>query len=200
MLLFKVSLFIHDNITVGPVPHYWWLVTHRGTPPSLNSPCELKHPILLPSTHRFTEFFIQDTHFRLVHTAVQGTLNELRDRYWILCGRQVVCKVLHSCLECRLHRFSPQTMPISQLPRERISEASPSELVWVDFCGPLYPHGVSDREAYIAVFSCGVTCAIHLKLVSNISATGFLLAFRQFISRCELPSIIYSDNARSFHH
>lgn len=89
---------------------------------------------------------------------------------------------------------------MAPLPRERITETGPFNVVGIDFCGPLYVRNTAvDTKAYIAVFSCAVTRAIHLELTSRTTSQAFLFAFRRFVSRRGLPSIVYSDNARTFH-
>lgn len=47
-------------------------------------------------------------------------------------------------------------------------------------------------------FTCAVTRAIHLELVSDFTTEMFLMAFRRFVSRRGLCKIIYSDNAKTF--
>lgn len=79
---------------------------------------------------------------------------------------------------------------------DRTSPGSCFEVVGIDFAGPLFTKEKhNEEEAYIALFTCMVTPAIHLELVSDLSAEKFLLAFQRFTSRRGLPSVIYTDNA-----
>lgn len=79
-------------------------------------------------------------------------------------------------------------------------EAPPFSRTGVDFAGPLYVKGPTGRmnKAYIALFSCCVTRAIHLELVEDLSAGAFQRALRRFTSRRGTPVMIISDNAKTF--
>ena len=41
---------------------------------------------------------------------------------------------------------------------------------------------------------------MHLEVTNELSATTFLLAFRHFYSQKGIPTVIFSDNARTFKH
>lgn len=156
----------------------------------LNASQDLKHPYLLPPKHRFTHLLVLDAHNRLLHGGIQDTLTEVRERFWVPRGRQTVKRVLHTCLPCKRRRLVPETAPMAPLPRERITETGPFNVVGIDFCGPLYVRNTAvDTKAYIAVFSCAVTRAIHLELTSRTTSQAFLFAFRRFVSRRGLPYI-----------
>ncbi|GFO25744.1 hypothetical protein PoB_005224900 [Plakobranchus ocellatus] len=43
-----------------------------------------------------------------------------------------------------------------------------------------------------------ITRVLHLELVDSLSVDDFILTFRRFVARRALPSIIYSDNAKTF--
>lgn len=51
---------------------------------------------------------------------------------------------------------------------------------------------------YLAPFTCAVTRAVHLELVSDQTIENFLLALKRFIARRGLYKIIYSDNDKTF--
>ena len=48
------------------------------------------------------------------------------------------------------------------------------------------------------LFTCAVTRALHLELVDSMSLADTMLSLRRFVGRRGLPSIMYSDNAKSF--
>ncbi len=156
-----------------------------------------KFPFIVPGKHRFTKLLIDREHRNLLHSGVSDTLVQIRDHYWITKGRQIVKSVLHNCPTCKKFRATKGTQITAPLPLDRIQESSAFEITGVDFAGPLF---VSDKseKVYIALFTCSVTRAVHLELVSNLTAENYLLAFRRFISRRGLCQVIYSDNAKTF--
>ena len=87
------------------------------------------------------------------------------------------------------------------LPEERVSDGPPFVNTGVDFAGPLYVQNGTQGEqikAYVCLFKCAATRAVHLELTPDLSAATFLLAFRQFTSRRGIPSVMISDNAKVF--
>lgn len=53
-------------------------------------------------------------------------------------------------------------------------------------------------KAYIAIFICLATKAVHIELVSNLSTEAFLNALKRFIARRDKVSHLYSDNSTNF--
>ena len=97
-------------------------------------PDSSKNPVLLPSKHRFVDPVIRHVHERVKHSGIRDTLTTLRERYRILRGREVVKRNLKTCFLCRKLEGAPyQSIPVSDLPSERVSEDSPPPshtLVW----------------------------------------------------------------------
>ena len=60
-----------------------------------------QQPIILPKDHRLTRLVIEECHHRTQHGGVRSTLGELRLRFWVPKGRQVVKKVLRECVTCK---------------------------------------------------------------------------------------------------
>jgi len=160
-----------------------------------------RNPIILPRDHVLTEMIVRDCHQRVCHSGVRSTLAELRARYWVPKGRQMVKKILGKCVTCKKHEGgaygAPSTAP---LPEFRVTEAAPFSKVGVDFAGPLYVKGGvgSSEKVYIAVFTCCVTRAVHLDLVEDLSAATFNRCLRKFTARRGTPHLMVSDNAKTF--
>ena len=70
----------------------------------------------------------------------------------------------------------------------------------IDFAGLLFVKCCAkcSSKVYIALFSCCVTRAIHLELVRDLSAETFLCCLCRFAARRGMPSLIVSDNAKTF--
>lgn len=60
-------------------------------------PNEVKHTVLLPFDHRLAVLIVESAYRKLLHAGVQDTLTELRERFWIQRGRQLVKKPLFRC-------------------------------------------------------------------------------------------------------
>ena len=53
-------------------------------------------------------------------------------------------------------------------------------------------------KAYLALFVCFATKAIHIEVVSDQSTAAFLAALKRFCARRGRPQAIYSDNGSNF--
>ena len=71
--------------------------------------------------------------------------------------------------------------------------------VGIDFAGPITvkrgnPRKPTLTKAFVCVFVCLVTKAVHLEAVTDLSTGAFLAALKRFVARRGIPSNIYSDN------
>ena len=126
----------------------------------------------------------------------------IRRDYWIPCLRLLTKKVIHSCFECKRFQVATfQNPPPGNLPVELTTGSIPLQVVGVDYAGPISYKASSKREtgkAYILLFACSVTRAIHLELLSDQRTEGFIKSFKRFLARRGRPQKVYSDNGRSF--
>ena len=86
------------------------------------------------------------------------------------------------------------------LPEFRVNLAPPFSRVRVDFAGPMYVKGLGKqlKKVYVCLFSCCVTRALHLDLVEGLSTPTFLRCLRKFTGRRGTPTLIVSDNTKTF--
>lgn len=160
-------------------------------------------PIVLASKCQLASLIVHDTHLHCLHGGPQLTLNVLRFKYWIIGAKNLVKKVVSRCFACYKQSAAPINQLMGQLPACRVTPAKPFRNSGVDFAGPvqlkLYP-GRCNRtcKAYIALFICTVTKAIHLELVSDLTTAAFIAAFRRFTSRRGHCSDLWSDCATNF--
>ena len=156
-----------------------------------------KHPYILPGNDALSELLIRKAHEDVMHSGLQANLNQLRETYWILKSRQMTKSCVKRCLICRRACVKAGQQISAPLPKDRINEAQAFEITGVDFAGPIYVKP-DNKKAYIALFTCAVTRAVHLELVSDLTTDAFLLALKRFIARRGICSVIYSDNAKTF--
>ena len=167
-----------------------------------------KNPVLLPSKHHFSDLIIQDVHKKMMHSGIRQTLVTLRERFWVLRGREAVKRNLRKCIICQKHEgiaFKPPSAP--DLPTERVSMEPPFTFTGLDFAGPLYVRSEKEKgsaqcqetnKVFVCLFTCASTRAVHLELTQGLSVQSFLMVFRRFASRRGLPSMLISDNAKTF--
>ena len=68
--------------------------------------------------------------------------------------------------------------------KSRVGPTDPFAVTGVDFTGALYVRtSAGEGKVYLCLFTCAVSRAIHLEIVSDLSVESFLLAFRRFVGR-----------------
>ena len=161
---------------------------------------EMKYPKLLPRHEHFTYLVIQEVHQRLIHAGVSHTLSQIRQEYWIPQGRAEVRHVLSRCVICKRYNGSSFGLPkMPPWPRERVSRSTPFQYVGLDYIEPIRvkEHG-SLVKMWICLFTCLAVRAVHLELVTGLSAQQFLECLRRYIARRGRPEVIISDNTPQF--
>jgi len=164
---------------------------------------EVKHPLVIPAKHHITRLIILDQHRRLFHAGVNATLAAIRQEFWPISAKSEIKKYLRECVICCKASPTPVHQLMGQLPEARVNVARPFTKVGVDYCGPIFMRDRVRRnskqyKAYVAIFVCMATKAIHIELVEDMTTQAFIGSLRRLISRRGIPSEIYSDNGRNF--
>ena len=163
---------------------------------------DAKHPILLPKHSKLSELIIVWTHERCFHVGVDTTVAQLQQRYWIPAFRQQVATVVKKCVRCRRISGPAYNYPDpAPLPTGRVLSSYPFSTAGVDYTGAINVYAEGQEEpssAYILLFTCGYSRALHLEVVRDLTTESFILAFRRFSGHHPLPRLIISDNATTF--
>jgi len=159
-----------------------------------------KHPIILPKGQHLTHLIIREEHLKNMHAGLQSLLAIIRTRYWPIAGKSIIKKTLHKCIVCCRARATPVEQLMGNLPASRVEPLPPFAKSGVDYAGPFNIKISRNKtsKAYLCVFVCFVTKAVHLEIVSDLSTSAFLNALKRFIARRGKCICIYSDNGTNF--
>lgn len=181
----------------------FYVLVHHGRIQRAGTTENEKHPIILPPKHQFTKILIRFTHKVTFHGGFALTAQRLRQSYWIVNNRSAITSVLHKCTVCFRFKKKLLIQKMGDLPAYRLQETIPFTFTGVDYAGYFDVKASQRRNApyvkgYVAVFVCLTTRAVHLELVSDLSTTQFMKAFKRFIGRRGIPAYMFSDNALNF--
>ena len=145
-----------------------------------------KYTILLPSRHYVTDLIIHETHQHAYHAGIQSTLYTMRQRFWLLDGKNQVHKIIRKRVTCIRHKPTLLHGRMGELPQSRVVESSAFSHVGVDYFGPIYIKEKKLRnrtrvKAYGCVFICMATKAVHIEIVSLPSFKSFKHHFKRVV-------------------
>ncbi|XP_062703578.1 uncharacterized protein LOC134286032 [Aedes albopictus] len=165
-------------------------------------PYEARHQVLLPNKSPVCELLIRDMHLENLHLGPSGLMSLMRQRFWLINAKSTIRKVLRRCVTCFRSRPRCLQPMMGRLPEARVVPSAPFSRTGVDFAGPVFVK-VGLRKfvrvkAYICIFVCLATKAIHLELVSDLSSAAFVAALHRFVSRRGLVEEIHSDHGTNF--
>ncbi|XP_043264236.1 uncharacterized protein LOC122404367 [Colletes gigas] len=163
---------------------------------------ETKHPIILPK-HHVSNMIIRQCHVDTLHGGLQLTMYTVRQKFWIIGCRNAARTVIHQCIRCVRWQANTSTQIMQDLIPERSRAARPFSNCGVDYAGPYRVRdsagrGKTAHRAYIGVFICFATRAVHIELVHDYTTSAFLAALDRFIARRGVPSCMFSDNGTNF--
>lgn len=164
---------------------------------------EMKHPIIIPNQSKLADLIIDESHELVFHGGVKLTTGFIRQKYWILGGNRATRKRLRMCVKCKRNNPIPQHQIMGDLPPARLIPNRPFYHTGIDYTGHIFikankGRGIKTCKGYVAVFVCMVTKAVHLEIVSDLTASAFIAALRRMSARRGVPGHIYSDQGTNF--
>ncbi|XP_071579543.1 uncharacterized protein [Temnothorax nylanderi] len=142
-------------------------------------------------------------HRSTMHGGTQLTLAHIRQLYWIVGGRAPVKSHILRCVVCARQRGIRAHQLMGQLPLTRVTPSRAFAHTGLDYAGPIIlkttkGRGAKTYKAWICVFVCLTTSAVHLEVVSDYSTEGFISTYRRFTSRRGVPASLTSDCGTNF--
>lgn len=165
---------------------------------------DAKHQILLPGGHPITTLIIRHCHELCLHGGPKLTESIIRQNYWICTSQRTIKSVLKQCVNCFRVNPKPMQQYMGDLPGNRVNAVQkPFHNTAVDYTGAVLVkmsngRGCKTQKAYVAIFVCMATKAIHIEAVTDMTADAFIAAFRRFVARRGVIGALYSDNGTNF--
>lgn len=167
-------------------------------------PYDTIHPIVLTSKCTIAQHIVYDAHRVTYHGGNQIMQQYVRNKYWIIGLRIAVRSIVDHCYPCLRQKKCNAEQLMGQLPSSRVRPSRAFLHTSVDYMGPFHVKRYNARrvriidKAYVAVFVCMATRAVHLELVSALTTKAFLTAFARFTNRRGRIESLRSDNATNF--
>ena len=161
------------------------------------------HPIILHGKHPITRLFIRSEHIGVLHAGLTLLSSFPSHRFSIVGLRETVRSLTRQCITYRCQTTQPWPQMLGQLPLEHVTPGSIIEEIEVDYVAPLYvKYGMvcktSARKAYVCLFISLAIKAVHLELVSDLTAEAFITTLRGFFAWRGYSSLIWSDHCSNF--
>lgn len=131
-------------------------------------------------------------------------MTTIRQKYWIPKLRQLVKKHTFRCAVCVRFRGKAIEQFMASLPKERVRVTRCFRNVGVDYAGPITIRAKHDNrnpklaKAYICLFVCLSTKAVHIEVAEDLTSNAFLDAFNRMVARRGNVDSCWSDNGTNF--
>ena len=133
-----------------------------------------EQPIFIPRNSIYCYKLTAEVHKKVGHKGVNMMMAVLREKFWI----PRLKKLKGSCETCRIMATQPYLRPsVGRLPDYRTTASYPFSITGVDFVGPFFikaDHDQQDNKAYIVIFSCGTSRAVHFTTTRTMLASEFI--------------------------
>ena len=145
-------------------------------------PLDATTPLFLPNKSHLVDLLINHIHTSPHHIGLSQTLSLYRQRCWTPKIRSHIKSLLLKCIICQTvkKRTLPRPLP-PPLPAERVRWVPPFTNVGVDHTGSFAIRDSQGRKAkaYICLFVCATTRAVHLEVVDNLTTASFTMCLRR---------------------
>lgn len=157
---------------------------------------------MLDPNHIVTKLLIKDYNNKLCHPGPERVFAEKRRNFWVLRGREAICRQQHLCKEChKKWKAKPVIPKMADLPPGRLRlQKPPFYSTGIDCFGPFHIKiGRCCEKRWGIIFKCLTTRCIHVDLLTFIYTDSFLMALRWFVACHGRPYELLSDQGTNVH-
>ena len=164
-------------------------------------PLDATTSLFLPNKSHLVDLLITHIHTSHHHVGLSQTLSLYRQHCWTPKIHSRIKSLLLRCVTCQ--RVKGKTLPRPLPPpllAERVRWVAPFTHVGVDHTGSFTIKDIQGRKtkAYICLFVCPTTRAMHLEVVDNLTGASFIMCLRRLAAAKGMPTLILSDNHKTF--
>ena len=98
-------------------------------------PYKMRHPKIIHSHHELAQPIVEEMHHIYHHPPTEHLLNQIRQEYWIIHGRQAVWNAKFKCSYCYRQTAKPLKQQMGNLPKCRLEPGTVFTDTGVDFFG-----------------------------------------------------------------
>ena len=130
-----------------------------------NSPLQdkRKHPAIIPKDNHISKLIARYYHSIKGHSGLGHTLSLIREKFWIIHARSLLCRILSDCVHRRRRQAAEGQQKMATLPADRVIPFEPPfSFVGVDCFGPLEVLSLSLVNDYYSNWVCYLRSNFHL--------------------------------------
>ena len=153
-------------------------------------PYDQRHPIILPSSeNEVIQSLIRHIHIKNFHCTSIETHYLVKERYYLIGGRNTIKKVVNRCIDCQKAAKLPRPQKMGDLPSERVTIAAPFATTGLDVFGHFFvTHtGRGEKKVWVLIATCLVTRAVALYPLVDMTLSTVIMALVKMHS--QFPSL-----------
>ena len=190
----------HDLTKLSPFIDSHSTVRLKGRLSKATISDDAKQPILLSAKHPMVVLMLRQMHEDNHHEGTEYVRSLVQQRFWVIGLRNALRSIKAKCIKCRKLAVQPIHPHMADLPKERVEgNVYPFKNTGVDYFGP-FEVTVLRRPVkhWCCLFTCLVTRAVHIEVVTGLNTDVCMMAVTRFIARRGRPHTIISDNGGNF--
>ena len=165
---------------------------------------QMKCPIMLKSSHRYTLLIFAQMHIALQHPVSENLFRaKVAEMYKVIGDKSLFKQLRDNCILCQRMHGNPMRQQMAPLPSWRFEKPFRAfSKVGIDFAGPFEIRdgpGGKPVNRYVLLFTCLQIRALHLEICENMKTVSVLNALSRFCDVRGVPNVIFCDNQSSFH-